>query len=782
MDLNYDQFNGNTLIFKYNLDEYGNPISIKVDKEEKQVSVHGTIQLEYVPDEYNRVVMLNEDNAQMTEVFNRDEIKPNTYYIDYNNGVAYLDKSQFGKTKIYNYYKKGLQLIGCSRIYDEHDTMGKNVVMTLQEMIDKGKEAIRILIDLGDAYHIITRLEKDIANGTELATRLENDIEVGTPLQENLHSDIVEAKKWKDQLHQDVTDGKVLQPLLQQTVEDAEDVKVRLDKSIADAQEDIATIEATGNKEIIIQSSQWRLNGDVYEKEITHDLNSENLHVTAKNSNTKEAVTIGYKIVDKTRILLKSDEAINMSVILSASYYHALMTTDVDEGEIVRARKGETSLDVKITKIDEQLDNKALKSEVKVLENRMDSFTSLPEGSTNGDAELMDGRTGADGITYSNIGGAIRGQFSQLNETIDNLYDDTIQQPLNLFNSNDGRIIADKFINASAITTANGYMISHPMYVKAGKTYKYQSPSSSFGNDAKYGYYVNGEITKIQVVSTTDDVALITPPTSGYICVNLTDSIKTVFRFCEASRYPDIIVKNTYPVFKGISSRLCGKKIAYNGDSICETRKDISKNGYNGGAYAHLISQITNSTYFNNAVGGGTLASGTTASHHICETISAMPDDADIICLEGGINDYWLNVPLGEYVRYDYTSDVDTTTLTGALESIFRQAKNKWHDKPIVFIITHKITTTVYQNNTQGYNYIQAHDRILEVCKKYSIPVYDAFEKSGLNGYVDILNKNYLTGGWSGQPDGCHPNRAGYLRFYVPQLIALFESVLPFDL
>lgn len=359
MDLNYDQFNGNTLIFKYNLDEYGNPISIKVDKEEKQVSVHGTIQLEYVPDEYNRVVMLNEDNAQMTEVFNRDEIKPNTYYIDYNNGVAYLDKSQFGKTKIYNYYKKGLQLIGCSRIYDEHDTMGKNVVMTLQEMIDKGKEAIRILIDLGDAYHIITRLEKDIANGTELATRLENDIEVGTPLQLNLHADIVEAKKWKDQLHQDVTDGKVLQPLLQQTVDDAEDVKVRLDKSIADAQEDIATIEATGNKEILIQSSQWTLNGDIYEKEITHDLYSENLHVTAKNSDTKEVVTIGYKILDKSRILLKSDENINMSVILSASYYHATQTISDDIAEeVFKARGGQPQLKDRLDNFDEHLETK----------------------------------------------------------------------------------------------------------------------------------------------------------------------------------------------------------------------------------------------------------------------------------------------------------------------------------------------------------------------------------------------------------------------------------------
>ena len=53
------------------------------------------------------------------------------------------------------------------------------------------------------------------------------------------------------------------------------------------------------------------------------------------------------------------------------------------------------------------------------IQARMDSFTSLEEGSTTGDAELIDGRVGADGVTYTNIGGAIRGQVSDLrNELI----------------------------------------------------------------------------------------------------------------------------------------------------------------------------------------------------------------------------------------------------------------------------------------------------------------------------------------------------------------------------
>ena len=51
---------------------------------------------------------------------------------------------------------------------------------------------------------------------------------------------------------------------------------------------------------------------------------------------------------------------------------------------------------------------------ITTLEARMDSFAQLGEGSTTGDAELMDIRVGANGITYPTAGDAVRGQFSEL--------------------------------------------------------------------------------------------------------------------------------------------------------------------------------------------------------------------------------------------------------------------------------------------------------------------------------------------------------------------------------
>lgn len=57
---------------------------------------------------------------------------------------------------------------------------------------------------------------------------------------------------------------------------------------------------------------------------------------------------------------------------------------------------------------------------IATLSARMDAFASLPEGSTTGDAELIDIRVAANGTTYPTAGDAVRGQVNDINGLIDN--------------------------------------------------------------------------------------------------------------------------------------------------------------------------------------------------------------------------------------------------------------------------------------------------------------------------------------------------------------------------
>lgn len=74
-------------------------------------------------------------------------------------------------------------------------------------------------------------------------------------------------------------------------------------------------------------------------------------------------------------------------------------------------------IDSKISSVEDKLD---------VERKRIDNFTSLPSGSTSGDAELQDIRIGADGVIYPNAGEAVRKQIqatqNQISEPIKTMY------------------------------------------------------------------------------------------------------------------------------------------------------------------------------------------------------------------------------------------------------------------------------------------------------------------------------------------------------------------------
>lgn len=229
----------------------------------------------------------------------------------------------------------------------------------------------------------------------------------------------------------------------------------------------------------------------------------------------------------------------------------------------------------------------------------------------------------------------------------------------------------------------------------------------------------------------------------------------------------------------GTGSSLKGKTIVYDGDSICESRTGSSAN--NGGSYAKLIADKVGGTYVNQAVGGARLTTKPSDKtyHSVVDNLPNLPKDADLYCFEGGINDYWTPKTLGTFSKTDFTGTLDTNTVCGALETIFRYALTNFVGKPICFVITHKIQSTAYSKNTNGDTFEDYRNAMVGICNKYSIPYYDAFSESGLNGWNTAQNNAYLTSNSSGTADGIHPNAEGYKRYYVPQLISLFEKIMP---
>lgn len=89
-----------------------------------------------------------------------------------------------------------------------------------------------------------------------------------------------------------------------------------------------------------------------------------------------------------------------------------------------------------------------LASQQTTLSSRMDTFTSLSEGSTTGDAELKDIRVGANGITYNTAGDAVRGQYNRLKADLDFLNGNPLNYSITWTNGGyvdktNGNIISD---------------------------------------------------------------------------------------------------------------------------------------------------------------------------------------------------------------------------------------------------------------------------------------------------------------------------------------------------
>jgi hypothetical protein len=113
-------------------------------------------------------------------------------------------------------------------------------------------------------------------------------------------------------------------------------------------------------------------------------------------------------------------------------------------------------------------------------------------------------------------------------------------------------------------------------------------------------------------------------------------------------------------------------------------------------------------------------------------------------------------------------SEFDVSTLYGATERWFYEARIKWPTAKIGFVVGHHLGTN--QGNYRGMQDTY-FDSLVDCCKKWSMPYVD-IRLSGLSAHTTELQNLYFENG-----DGTHYNELACKKFYVPQITEFLKKL-----
>lgn len=233
------------------------------------------------------------------------------------------------------------------------------------------------------------------------------------------------------------------------------------------------------------------------------------------------------------------------------------------------------------------------------------------------------------------------------------------------------------------------------------------------------------------------------------------------------------------PVERFIKSYFNSKKLVAIGDSITYG----THNAGNITPWCERLATMLNMTFVNYGIGGSELAKNKTDGSYnpMCIRYADMDDDADLIIVAGGTND-WAhiggNTAAGEseYQMGNF-GDTEITTFYGALDTMCKGLLEKYVGKTIFFMTPIKrysaLSTPYYVQNKRGYTLEDYANAIKKVCGFYGIPVLDMFNECTLNPTIEAIKTAYIE-------DGTHPNSAGHM--IMARQIAGFISKLANDI
>ena len=200
------------------------------------------------------------------------------------------------------------------------------------------------------------------------------------------------------------------------------------------------------------------------------------------------------------------------------------------------------------------------------------------------------------------------------------------------------------------------------------------------------------------------------------------------------------------------------------GDSITQGHGTTAPEHF----YVNVLGKLVGAAEVRNfGIGGTRIARQYGADNYpwpFTERYRDMPDDADLVLVFGGTNDYGHgDAPFGGFG--DRTND----TYIGACHALFKGLIEKYPAARIVVMTPCQRAGGLNPSPVTGKPLIDYVDAMIEVAAHYSLPVLDLYREGGICPDIPAQRELFM-------PDGLHPNDAGAYR--LAERIAAFLNSL----
>lgn len=214
-----------------------------------------------------------------------------------------------------------------------------------------------------------------------------------------------------------------------------------------------------------------------------------------------------------------------------------------------------------------------------------------------------------------------------------------------------------------------------------------------------------------------------------------------------------------------ITDLLYGKTMYCDGDSVAKgTGTNIFGSGFY--SYCNYITETYNMKSVNKSVAGTTIAKHKNKTSpdnkSILERVREMKGSYDIVLLEGGFNDLFQKIEIGEVTDInDKSGNYNEYTTAGALESICYFLNENYADSVKLFVLCH--TRNANPNQYKYWNIIT------EVLDKWNIDYVDISSETDFCDINDEISTQYFMYNKDKKKgDGIHPLEYAAKKIYGP--------------